>query len=1171
MNTPNIPYWRERGRELIAAARSLSRGCVIRGVTLAAALVLAATLPLTAQTPAGAIEGRVQNAVTGASLARARVAVKGTNIVAFTDESGRFQINGVPPGPTTLRVFFTGLDEQEVKVNVNAGQTAVSDVALSSVAMYGKNAETVKLDAYTVQSTRETNAAAIAVNEQRFAGNITSVVSTDEFGTMTDSNPGEFLKYLPGIDVQYFANNITGVSVRGLGANNTEMNFDGMTTASMNAEAVGRGFEVQYATMADIARAEIRKLPLPEDSAFAIGGIINLIRRSAFEYNKRQISYQFVMRSDGNEFTTKQMDGPKDRNVDRWRPNWQVRWVEPINKNLGFAVTLGQEDTIVNTHWSLPRWNLGSTASNTAAQAAIAAGQSLSTLAPSIYAPAMNNPLNHDAPLQQGKDYATIRADWRPRPELTIGASLSGTKGWKQVADDVRYVWNAGGTPQFHDQTRTLGQAGQGYAREESPLWRDIYAPEVSTVLDVKYKSGPWELSAKGGWSFSKYQYYDTEHGFFNSTSVAGTTGLVNVPETGVGAGTSNPLPLTMEFLHDYWGPKVINAYTIPGATSATPVSTNGALYTQPVEWWNLDNVRIGGARARPGSGKEILTAAKLFAKRSFGSENPSSVQVGLDLTDRYRNRRYDYYAWRFVGADGIPDSPDDTARLMAADVLPRKTDAQYSIPGTQRISMSKLYSLYEQHPTWFRFDNERSLLRTLTDAPAYDLHEVITAPYAQFDTHLLHNRLRLMGGVRYEKAKATAHGLLTDASAAYMKYTDGSVVHLGDKDAQGRSLVLKQTTNNNVADYVLAFGPSVLPTLRTGAPIFTPAIQAAGNALRAAGGTTDTTTNLGRGTILHTQTIYTRKGAINEGENHNFYPSLHGTYNFTENLQLQFGYARTQGRLDFAGALIPNNNLSNDPVTSGDGAGAVGQLQLQNPDLKPWTADNFEARISYFNSTGGVVGFGLFTKRVKNFQPFVNTPPLSAQDIQAYAAQFPTADIGPELLGYTLRYKINNGDAQLDGAEAELRQSLNPFLQRFGEWAKGFHFNGSLSYLNRKGPNGGDLGVNRAWTGSANLLYAKRKFSARVGYRFNGLEVLNAAQASNQFTGVSVREAQNLFDVSFEYQLHRWARLFLQGTNVSDDRRVDEQRFAEKPAWANLGTSHNLGRTWAVGVTGQF
>ena len=183
----------------------------------------------------------------------------------------------------------------------------------------------------------------------------------------------------------------------------------------------------------------------------------------------------------------------------------------------------------------------------------------------------------------------------------------------------------------------------------------------------------------------------------------------------------------------------------------------------------------------------------------------------------------------------------------------------------------------------------------------------------------------------------------------------------------------------------------------------------------------------------------------------------------------------------------------------------------------------------------------------------------------------FPGAGISNDYIGYSIRYRDNAGSAQLDGAEFEVRQSFDPFLGRFGEWARGFFFSGSLSYLNRKGANGDELGNNRAWLGSANLRYAKRKFSARVGYRYNGTQILNANQTSNQFTGVSLREPQDLFDLSFEFKLTRWATLFLQGTNISNGLRVDEQRFAEKPAWANLGTSHNLGRTYAVGVTGTF
>ncbi len=1143
------------------------RGGFLSGLTTAL-LALLLVPSLSAQAPGtGTVEGRITNAVSGANLNNARVSIKGSNFVTFTDDDGTYRLAGVSAGPVTLRVFFTGFEEQELTVQVAAGGTATKDVALQNRALSAATKDgTVRLDTFTVQSTRETDASAIAANEQRFAGNIKSVVSTDEFGTMVDSNPGEFLKYLPGIDVEYFANNITGVSVRGLGANNTEMNFDGMAVASMNAEGVGRGFEVQYATMADIARAEIRKLPLPEDSSNAIGGSINLIRRSAFEYSKRQVRYQVLFRADGEDFTFKDMDGPKDRSVPRWRPNWQLSWTEPVTKNFGFSFVLGQEDTVVNTHWSLPRWNFGSAANDTAAAAAIAARQPVPTV-PSNYNPAMNNALNHNAPLQQGKNYASTRLDWRPRRELTLGWSLSGTEGWKQVADDIRYVWHpsatgTGNVSRYNDASRTLGRVGGGSARQESPLWRDIYNPGISTVLDARWKSGQWELNAKGGWSNSRYQYYDQEHGFFNSTTVSGLTGLNNVPETGVGFGTANPIPLTLDFEHDYWGPKKITAWT----TANGAASTNMADYNRPVDWGSHETQRIGGARARPGSSKEILTTTKLFAKRHFNFENPLSVQAGLDWSERFRNRRYDSLAWRFVGADGIPDSADDSTALIAADHLPRRPDSEYGYPGTARISLSKLQSLYKTNPRWFVFDEERSARLTLTQNAAYDLTETITAPYLQFDSRLLRNRLRLTGGVRYEKSEATARGLLTENSNAYMKYADGSTVRLNDRDAAGNLLVVNRGTAN-VVNYQLAFAPTVLPAVRTGAPIFTPAIQAAGNADRAAGKTTDTATNLGRASLAFTNAVYKAKGATNEGQNDGYFPSLHASYNISEKLVLQAGYAKTQGRIDFASALIPNNTISDDPITTGDAAGALGRITVQNPDLNPWTADNFEGRLSYYTDSGGVIGFGLFRKNVVNFQPVFDTPPMTAAEVTAAANQFPDVGIGPEYVGYSLQYRVNSGSARIDGAEFEFRQNLGA-LHR---WGRGFNVTVTSSYLNRKGANGNELGVNRAWTNSANLHYRNRKFSGRFGYRMNGLQIENPRITSNSYVGRQVREAQHLIDVSFDYAVSKWARVFISGQNMLNGLRVTEQRFAERPGNYSLATSNSLGRTLTIGVTGEF
>src|SRR5688500_8477404 len=170
MNLPNALVRRATLRAhavAIAVYSSPTFGCFLM-LALAIAL-LSLPAKVYAQSAPGTIVGQVRNAATGANLNNARVAVKGTNIVALTDESGTYTLNGVPGGSVTLRVFFTGLDEQEVTLNVPAGETARKDVDLTSERLYGKQGDTVTLDVYNVQSTRETNAAAIAVNEQRVA------------------------------------------------------------------------------------------------------------------------------------------------------------------------------------------------------------------------------------------------------------------------------------------------------------------------------------------------------------------------------------------------------------------------------------------------------------------------------------------------------------------------------------------------------------------------------------------------------------------------------------------------------------------------------------------------------------------------------------------------------------------------------------------------------------------------------------------------------------------------------------------------------------------------------------------------------------------------------------------------------------------------------------------
>ncbi len=1162
------------------------RGLVGRFATAALTALTVALAPIdaSAQEGSGTVEGRVQNAVTGAALNNARVAVKGTNQVEQTDEAGRYTLSGLPAGPVTLRVTFAGLDDQEVTVTVPAGQTVSQDVEMTSKALYG-DTDAIKLNEFVVQSTRETNARAIAVNEQRAANNIISVVSTDEFGTVVDRNPGEFLKMLPGVDVDYFANNITGVSVRGLGSVNTEINFDGMPVASANAEAEGRGFEIQYASAADIARVEVRKLPLPEDSANNIGGSVNLVRKSAFEQSKRRISYRVAFMSDGEKLTFDKMDGPKDHLRDRWRPNWEIAWIEPVNKNFGFAVTFGQNDTLVNTHFSLPRWNRGNAAGNTSGLAARNAGQTFD-VRPSVYFPSESAPLNHNAPKMQGKDYASVRLDWRPRRELTIGFALGATRGWVQNADDIRYTWNSfqGGSGDvatfvgvdpsrgFNDYT-TVGRVNGAAAFHDSPLWRDVETPTISSLIDIRWRKGKWTAGAKVSHSDSKYTYKDMENGFFRSTTVSNVDGLINIPQTGIGVGTANPIPLMMTITggEAYWAPRNITTNT----TATGLASTNAADYNTPIDWSRNANIRIGGTGARPGRAKDIISAAKLFVKRDFSTVNPLSVQLGFDAVERFRSRRYGSLAWRFVGADGLPMTADDSGTLIAANNLKARRDSIYDYPAIERISMQKMYDLYKSNPNWFQFDEERTARLNITQTAAYKLEEKTIAPYIQSELGLFRNRLRLAGGVRYEKTTAEARGLRTNNANAYLKYADGTTARIQDRDALGNLTVVNLGTTTNV-NYQLT-SPNVVaatrPTATSNVPVFNATIQAAGNALRAAGRTTDTNTNLGRGTIAHTQAVYTDLGARGEGENDNFFPSLHASFDVTSNIVVQGGYAKTQAKNRFERTVIPSNEIIDTPQASG----ALGRINVRNPDLKPWEADNFELRTSYYTKNGGNFGLGVYRKKIQNYQIQDESEPLSADDIANQVARFesgatvalnPDWDIGAEHLGYEVSVFYNEGSAQLDGAELEFRQSLDPWVPT---WARGFAIRGTSAYNNLKGrPGGGDVSGIRDWRHTAGLGYSRSRFSINVNYNMNGSRVNNIV-TSNGFSAEQLILPQHMWDLNVEVRIAKWANLFFAGRNITDERFVRENQYAESPQFTWLDQSSTQGVTFAVGISGSF
>jgi hypothetical protein len=293
---------------MTAAHPSLRRACAL---ALAGLALLVA--PLAAQTTStGSVAGRVQNEATGQYLNNARVTVRGTDLEAFTDDTGSFRLNQVPAGPVVLDVLYSGLDPLQVPLTVAAGQLAERDINLGSRSRYGSRAASspsasgtgssvVKLDAFVASSSRLTEGEALATNEQRFAQNIKNVVATDAFGDVTEGNVAEFMKFMPGVTIEYSNASPNAVAVRGFDPNMTAVSADGAQLANASGSAADRAFLFTQVSINNVSRIEVTKVPTPANPADGISGTVNMISKSAFERSRMALNYRAFLNasSDG--------------------------------------------------------------------------------------------------------------------------------------------------------------------------------------------------------------------------------------------------------------------------------------------------------------------------------------------------------------------------------------------------------------------------------------------------------------------------------------------------------------------------------------------------------------------------------------------------------------------------------------------------------------------------------------------------------------------------------------------------------------------------------------------------------------------------------------------------------------------------------------------------------
>src|SRR5688572_3267240 len=221
----------------------------------------------------GTVTGRVSDSGSGRSLQGAIVRAVGTTATDVSDREGRFTLTGVPAGTASIEVEYLGLDLFKQTVSVTAGASTTLNAEMKS--------EVLRMSAFEVAEAARGQA--LAINQQKTARGIVNIVSEETFGAMNDGNIGFALAKLPGLTVNEGEDGTPeGVNIRGLASEFNSFQLDGNRLGA-------RGFSTRDLVADGISNIEVIKAATPDRDGDAIGGMINVISRSAFQRDGREI------------------------------------------------------------------------------------------------------------------------------------------------------------------------------------------------------------------------------------------------------------------------------------------------------------------------------------------------------------------------------------------------------------------------------------------------------------------------------------------------------------------------------------------------------------------------------------------------------------------------------------------------------------------------------------------------------------------------------------------------------------------------------------------------------------------------------------------------------------------------------------------------------------------
>lgn len=690
---------------------------------------------LQAQGSGGTISGRVFNPSTGEYVRNAEVRLSGSDRLVTTEGDGTFILDNVPGGAATITVTYTGYNTATETLTVVPGQIATREINLTSAAYGARADQTVKMGEFVVSSEREGNAKAIMA--QRRNMNITTSVASDIFGDVSEGNVGEFLKFLPGVDVEYQDAETRGPRLGGLSPEYVGVTMDGAKMASadalgsyngfINAPDAGRSMGFEQLSINSIESIEISRTISADMDADSPAGNINLKTKRGFDRKTRLIQWQFSLSGVSDDFKFGKTTRPGDRENHLVRPSTTFNYSDSfLKQRLGVSLGFNQSKILVEQQSVTQTFSRTTTAADPRplVVTALAFG---------------------DGPKFVDRDTYSLNLDFKASPRLVLAMSaIYGTYSGATFSRSMTFTAanananvNIGRMNVLGDgltEIRTNGLA-TNTSRTVGIGGGQNFDKKTKTIsLIPKFEYTLNRLLVDGGLTYSK------SHNDYQSL----------------------PDSVRTHTTADLGG--IDFRATRPSYNSAewTIVQTAGP------DWANLANFTNPRLQTNEDRGEIVkIYEASINARYQMPMEFPTFLKIGAKINEQYRtsyNRnganQFNYIGpgGNTVAANGTIGTNGSFANFVSPrlDATQRGPEAALNVANMPRHpNRQELARAYLEHPEWFRDVSTAAQYYDAFYASVRDFKQAVPALYGMATTRI--GKWQFQGGLRWENSETTS------------------------------------------------------------------------------------------------------------------------------------------------------------------------------------------------------------------------------------------------------------------------------------------------------------------------------------------------------------------------------------------------------------------------------